>query len=43
MSEKIDIYSMLPEELEAYFVSLGEAKYRAKQCFTRLALGEPID
>ena len=39
----IDIYSMLPEELEAYFLSIGEPKFRAKQTFTRLAAGERID
>lgn len=39
----IDVYSMLPEELEAYFVSIGEPKFRAKQTFTRLAAGEHID
>ena len=43
MSEKIDIYSMLPEELEAYFVSIGEAKFRAKQCFSRLMLGDRLE
>lgn len=39
MSEKIDIYSMLPDELESYFLSLGEPKFRAKQVFPRLAAG----
>ena len=43
MSEKIDIYSMLPEELTEYFSSLGEPKFRAKQVFPRLALGYRID
>ena len=42
MTEKIDLYSMLPEELENYFVSLGEPKFRAKQVFMRLAVGERI-
>ncbi len=42
MTEKIDIYSMLPSELEEYFLSLGEPKFRAKQVFTRLARGEKI-
>lgn len=42
MTEKIDLYSMLPEELEEYFVSLGEPKFRAKQTFPRLAKGEGI-
>ena len=34
---------MLPEELEEYFVSLGEPKFRAKQVFPRLAQGAGID
>ena len=38
----IDLYSMLPEELEEYFVSIGEAKFRAKQMFPKLALGTSI-
>ncbi len=42
MQEKIDLYSMLPEELEEYFVSLGEPKFRAKQTFPRLAQGVGI-
>lgn len=42
MTEKHDLYSMLPEELEAYFVSLGEPKFRAKQVFARLHRGERI-
>ncbi|MBO5010236.1 MAG: 23S rRNA (adenine(2503)-C(2))-methyltransferase RlmN [Clostridia bacterium] len=43
MTEKIDLYSMLPEELEEYFVSLGEPKFRAKQTFPRLAKGEGVE
>ncbi len=43
MTEKIDLYSMLPEELEAYFLSIGEPKFRAKQIFTRFAAGATID
>ncbi len=39
MSEKTDIYSLLPEELTEYFLSLGEPKFRAKQVFPRLAAG----
>ena len=39
----IDIYSMLPEELEEYFVSIGEPKFRAKQVFPRLNIGTPIE
>lgn len=41
--EKIDLYSMLPEELTKYFISLGEPKFRAKQVFPRLAKGCRID
>lgn len=40
---KIDLYSMLPTELEEYFVSIGEPRFRAKQVFTRLHKGERID
>ncbi|NCB74197.1 MAG: 23S rRNA (adenine(2503)-C(2))-methyltransferase RlmN [Clostridia bacterium] len=36
---KIDIKSLLPEELEAAFVEMGEPKYRAKQVFTWLNRG----
>ncbi len=43
MTERIDLYSMLPDELEAYFISLGEPKFRAKQVFPRLASGDAID
>lgn len=35
----IDLKSMLPEELEAYLVSLGEPKFRAKQVFGWLGKG----
>lgn len=38
----IDLYSMLPSELEEYFVSLGEPKFRAKQMFPKLAKGTPL-
>ena len=41
--EKIDLYSMLPSELEEYFVSIGEPKFRAKQLFPRLHKGEKIE
>ena len=34
---------MLPEELESYFMELGEPKFRAKQVFPRLATGCRID
>ena len=39
---KVDLYSMLPEELENYFLSIGEPKFRAKQVFARLHKGERI-
>lgn len=42
MTEKLDLYSMLPQELEEYFISLGEPKFRAKQVFARIAKGERI-
>ena len=42
MTDKIDLYSMTDTELEEYFVSLGEPKFRAKQVFPRLAEGTPI-
>ena len=42
MTEKIDIRSMLPEELIEYFATLGEPKFRAKQVFPRLMKGEQI-
>ncbi len=40
--EKIDIYSMLPEELTEYFISLGEPKFRAKQVFPHLSRGAAV-
>lgn len=42
MTDFIDLYSMLPSELEDYFVSIGEKKYRAKQLFPKLQAGTPI-
>ena len=42
MTIKVDILSMLPEELEEHFLSIGEPKFRAKQVFTRLHRGEKI-
>ena len=42
MTEKIDLYSMTDTELEEYFISLGEPKFRAKQVFPRLAEGTPL-
>ena len=37
--ERIDLKSLLPEELEAYLVSIGEPKFRAKQLFSWLGKG----
>ena len=37
-----DLYSMLPRELEEFFISLGEPKFRAKQVFPKLSRGIPI-
>lgn len=42
MCEKIDLYSMTDTELEEFFVSLGEPRFRAKQVFPRLAEGTPL-
>ena len=42
MTEKIDLYSLTDTELEEYFVSLGEPKFRAKQVCPRLAEGTPL-
>ena len=42
MTTKVDLYSLLPQELEEYFVSIGEPKFRAKQVFARLHKGERI-
>ena len=42
MTTKVDLLSLLPTELEEYFVSIGEPKFRAKQVFTRLHKGERI-
>ncbi len=39
---KADLYSMLPEELTEFFVSLGEPRFRAKQIFPRLHDGTPL-
>ncbi len=38
-TEKIDLLSLLPEELEELVVSLGEPKYRAQQLFVQLHRG----
>ncbi len=37
--EKVDILSLLPEELADFFVAHGQPKYRGKQVFTALARG----
>ena len=42
MTEKIDFYSMTREELEAWFLSIGEARWRAKQFFVWLHSGTPV-
>ena len=42
MTTKVDLLSLLPTELEEYFVSIGEPKFRAKQVFARLHKGERI-
>ena len=39
----IDLYSMTEQELLDYFVALGEPKFRAKQVFTQLHAGVPLD
>ena len=43
MTTKVDILSMLPEELEQFFISIGEPKFRAKQTFARLHRGERVE
>ena len=43
MSERVDLYSMTDTELMDFFISLGEAKFRAKQVFPRLQAGDSID
>ena len=40
---KIDIYSMLPEQIEDLLVGWGEKKFRAKQIFTWLSRGASVD
>ncbi len=40
---KTDLLSLLPEELEALVVSLGEPKYRAKQLFSPMHAGKSPD
>ena len=43
MSERVDLYSMTDTELVELFLSLGEAKFRAKQVFPRLQAGDSVD
>lgn len=43
MSERVDLYSMTDTELADFFVSLGEAKFRAKQVFPRLQAGDRVE
>ena len=42
MTTKVDLLSLLPTELEEFFLSIGEPKFRAKQVFARLHRGERI-
>ena len=42
MTEKIDFYSMSKDELELWFQSIGEPRFRAKQFFTWLHTGTPV-
>ena len=42
MTTKIDLLSLLPEEIETYLASLGEPRYRAKQIFDWCRRGTPI-
>ena len=42
MTTKVDLLSLLPAELEEFFLSIGEPKFRAKQTFVRLHRGERI-
>ena len=42
MTEKIDFYSMSKSELEEWFASCGEPRFRAKQFFTWLHTGTPV-
>ena len=43
MSERVDLYSMTDTELADFFISLGEAKFRAKQIFPRLQAGDSVE
>ena len=40
---KIDLLSLLPEELEEYILSIGEQKYRARQLFSQMHKGVSPD
>lgn len=42
MTTKVDLLSLLPTELEEFFLSIGEPKFRAKQVFQRLHRGERV-
>ena len=42
MTEKVDLRSMLPEELVAYVKSIGEPAFRAKQLFSWFSRGVPL-
>ena len=42
MTTKVDLLSLLPAELEEFFLSIGEPKFRAKQVFQRLHRGERV-
>ena len=39
----LDLLSMLPEELEAFLLSIGEPKYRAQQIFTQFHRGLTLE
>jgi len=43
MTEKVDLYSMNEKELTEFFLSIGEPKFRAKQVFSWLSRGVPIE
>ena len=40
---KVDLLSLLPEELEKYILSIGEQKYRARQLFSQMHRGVSPD
>ena len=43
MTPKVDLLSLLPEEIESYLATLGEPRYRAKQIFDWCRRGTPIE